>query len=1090
MKKNLFCLAALCAAALVSCTPKELAIDEPKGGEEKTDAAELVHVTINASMDEATKAYIDDADGFAWKWAEGDELAVFDASNSKIVFTINSTTVGSAVAKFEAGVPATFVPVKAVFPASAAGATPDEFSIKPAQSPSTYSIDPAAMVATADGEKVSDTEFNFYFDPAVSYFRFAVAAGVKKVILHTVGKDDTIAGESRSVTVNLPNTDGGKFWAAVNPAVYHGIRAFAYDGTSYAKKGADAAEIDLSAKGSGKNIGTVSGGTAVSVIENADNLISYLGNPALDGYIVNDLDLTGKTINSCASFANIFDGQYHSINNWTSDKVSMFANVTGTVKNFTIENTCSFIAPMGGNFAPAVTLLSGGTVSGVTNEAPITADGTITAQRSLAGVVARMEVNTSIVEDCHNKGNISSNFVIGETKATQYIGGVVGVFIAPTTKLRINACTNEGAIIISGEDPNTNFRNTYVGGIVGTTGLKSGSETSPSGYSSNYGIIRDCHNKGAVSVTWGGGTGGYFNIGGIIGYGECVLENCTNNSPVSLINSTTKTNARPAIGGLAGGLAGNATTNAIDCVNYGDISLNGMFTNASASGAYGTGGGGTIWASCGGCFGIVGDNSNMISNCDNYGKVTINTLTGSSATSAHSYGGIVGRTMANVDGCDNYAEEMSVTDIVYTCHIGGIAGYSQADITNCELKAKLSVTNDCSSLTGTATINKVETVVKTATVLNCGGIVGYSADGSNITTCNNTADSIELIDVTSHVRFGGIVGMHYSGLTDCTNSADLRATRKYAENTMLNFCGGNIGYLYLADAIITGCTNTGDISYTADQSSEGLDVGGNVGASKFACTVEGCSNSGAITVDGQNATCQALIGGVMGSTKVKNCTVKDCNNTGALNLTKVKSTNFSYLGGIWGHYTSSGNKLDNCNTISTITSDAASKVRVGGLAGAFYGSVSNCDAESTITVTNALAGSRVAGYMGYSSSSITGGSVSGTINASAAGASHAGLLFGDCARTYTLAGITVDGSLTTNSNFSSGLLFGGYNSADNGMVYTLGTVTSPFIIKKSASVNGVSPTIVPSTIGEVMGDTTTNAPASPSITFTNVVLAD
>lgn len=1086
MKKNLFCLAALCAAALVSCTPKELIIEEPESIDNPKETAELIHITIKASMSESTKATI--STDRTWTWDASDKLAVFDGTTVTKEFGIKEI-LSDGQAIFEGDVAST-ASLTAVFPYAAA-LSDGSYKLSSEQTISTgQTVDPSAMVATATGEKASDSEFTFYFTPAVSFFRLSVGAGVTKVILHTVGKDDTIAGESRSVTVNLPGT-AGSFWAAVNPAVYHGIRAFAYDGTSYAKKGADAAEIDLSAKGSGKNIGTVSGGTAVTVIENADNLISYLGNPTLDGYIVNDLDLTSKTINSCASFANIFDGQYHSINNWTSDKVSMFANVTGTVKNFTIENTCSFIAPMGGNFAPAVTLLSGGTVSGVTNEAPITADGTITAQRSLAGVVARMEVNTSIVEDCHNKGNISSNFVIGETKTTQYIGGVVGVFIAPTTKLRINACTNEGAIIISGEEPNTNFRSTYVGGIVGTTGLKSGSEASPSGYSSNYGIIRDCHNKGAVSVTWGGGTGGYFNIGGIIGYGECVLENCTNNSPVSLTNSTTKTNARPAIGGLAGGLAGNATTNAIDCVNYGDISLNGMFTNASASGAYGAGGGGTIWASCGGCFGIVGDNSNMISNCDNYGKVTINTLTGSSATSAHSYGGIVGRTMANVDGCDNYAEEMSVTDVVYTCHIGGIAGYSQADITNCELKAKLSVTNDCSSLTGTATINNVEnTVVKTATVLNCGGIVGYSADGSNITTCNNTADSIELIDVTSHVRFGGIVGMHYSGLTDCTNSADLRATRKYAENTMLNFCGGNIGYLYLADAIITGCTNIGDISYTADQSSEGLDVGGNVGASKFACTVEGCSNSGAITVDGQDATCQALIGGVMGSTKVKNCTVKDCNNTGALNLTKVKSTAFSYLGGIWGHYTSSGNKLDNCNTISTITSDAASKVRVGGLAGAFYGSVSNCDAESTITVTNALAGSRVAGYIGYSSSSITGGSVSGTINASAEGASHAGLLFGDCARTYTLAGITVDGSLTTNSNFSSGLLFGGYNSASNGMVYTLGTETSPFIIKKSASVNGVSPTIVPSTIGEVMGDTTTNAPASPSITFTNVVLAD
>ena len=1090
MKKNLFYIAALCAAAFVSCTPKELVIDEPNGGEEITDATALVHVTINASMDEATKAYIDDADGFAWKWAENDQLAVFDASNQKIVFTINSSTAGSSVAKFEAdGVPSSFVPVKAVFPASAAGATPDEFNIKSAQSPSTYSIDPEAMVATADGEKVSDTEFNFYFEPAVSYFRFAVAAGVSKVILHTVGKDDTIAGDSRSVTVNLSGTEG-KFWAAVNPAVYHGIRAFAYNGTSYAKKGADAAEIDLSAKGSGKNIGTVSGGTEVAVIENADALVSYLGGtPALDGYIVNDLDLTGKTVTTCASFAKTFDGQYHSIKNWTSNGVSMFASVTGSVKYLTIDKTCAFTALVSGNFAPVVCLLSGGSVVGITNQAPITANGTLTAQRSLAGIVARMEVATSTVEDCHNIGNISSIFSIGDTKATQYIGGVVGVFIAPSNNVRVKDCSNEGIITIEGSnETNENLRNVYIGGIVGTTGLKSGTQEAPTGYTSNYGTIQNCLNKGAVEVTWGGGTGGYCSVGGIVGFGECALDACVNEGKISLTNSSTSTNARPAIGGLAGGLAGTATVNAKDCINKGEVNLTGMFTNASASGAYGAGGGGTVYASCGGCFGLVGDNSTLVSNCDNYGSLFINTLTGSSASSTHTYGGIVGRCFAKIEDCDNLAKTFTVDDIVANCHIGGIVGYEQAEVLNCTLSTKIKASHDCSTLTGTNSEGKV---IKNIAILNCGGIVGYLADGGgSISTCKNTADDIELTDVTSNIRFGGIVGMLYSGLKDCINSADLSVTRKFADNSMLNFCGGNAGYMYKADAIIEGCSNSGDISYTADKSSSRLDIGGNVGASAFACTVDSCINSGSVSVDGQGATCQALIGGVMGSTKVKNCLVKKCENTGNLSLTNHKSTSFSYLGGIWGHYTGADNKLQDSNSSCSITTDAASKVRVGGLAGGFYGSVSNCDAESTILVSNALAGSRVAGYIGYSSCSISGGSVSSSINASAAGASHAGLLFGDCARTYTLAGITVDGSLTTNSNFSSGLLFGGYNSASNGMVYTLGTETSPFIIKKSASVNNVSPINVPSTIGEVMGDTTTNAPASPSITFTNVVLAD
>ena len=1089
MKKNLFYIAALCAAALVSCTPKELVIDEPNGGEEITDATALVHVTINASMDEATKAYIDDADGFAWKWAENDQLAVFDASNQKIVFTINSSTAGSSVAKFEAdGVPSSFVPVKAVFPASAAGATPDEFNIKSTQSPSAYSIDPEAMVATADGEKVSDTEFNFYFEPAVSYFRFAVAAGVSKVILHTVGKDDTIAGDSRSVTVNLSGTEG-KFWAAVNPAVYHGIRAFAYDGTSYTKKGADAAEIDLSAKGSGKNIGTVSGGTEVAVIENADALVSYLdGTPALDGYIVNDLDLTGKTVTTCASFAKTFDGQYHSIKNWTSKGVALFGTVTGDVNNIIVDKTCTLTEPASGDFSFIIKTLKGSAINCI-NEADISFEINGSEQCIFGGIVGHITDANALVQGCVNRGTIDITVATGSTAmgGTQYFGGIIGIVGVASTKTRLIECANEAQSlnVTATGDGSDNLKSIYIGGIAGGTGLQGGNSTTTSGFAtSNYGTIDSCTNKANVSASWTGGTGGYFNVGGIIGFGQCQLLRCINRGSVSYKNSKTITNARPSVGGIAGSIdgPGRDNLNADGCNNYGSISLEGCFGNSSN--AYNAGTGGVSCATLGGCFGVVGDSSVEIKNCDNYGTLSADTQMAVTAGSSTSFGGVVGWSKAAISGCKNlstFTERFST--MARTAHIGGIVGYCSKPINNCESSATIEASHDCESLT----IDGTEDYPKP--VSNVGGIVGYALDDCAVSSCRNTGEALTLTDLTTDSRIGGVSGMQRSDVIGCSNSAIITVVRKKIVIEGYNYApvgryGGIIGYQNV-NKTIKDNHNTGKMYITLDDISANAAVGGVLGIGQVVVTLNNCDNDGDITVNGGGIKNAVWFGGVAGATNVKKSKLVGCDNTGNLILSNAKSTSFSYFGGVWGYYKDGSNIMDSCSNTGDLTSTAEAKIRVGGLAAGLYGSVNNSYSTSVINVTNALAGSRVGGAIGYASVSMTGGSFKHTISIdNTAGASHAGLLFGDCARANTLAGITVDGSITSDANVKAGILIGGYNA--NTAAYTLGTADSPFTIKATASVNGTAVVSNPSIDADVVGDTATNAPAGNAITFANV----
>lgn len=1080
MKKYFILFAAICAAAAVSCTPKELAVDTPF--EEGVSDVKLIPITITASL-EGTKA---DMVETSWTWQSGDKLAVYDGTDKR-EFTLDESAAGTAVAKFTGEVAETFTSLQAVFPFEAAGETFGTPLIPAVQTIAAgTTIDPTAMIAVAESaEKVSDDEFNFYFTSGVSMLRFIVPGEVQKVILHTEGKEAAIAGESRSVTVNVPGA--GQYWAAVNSAAYEGLKVFARTSSGDFLK-STTATIDLSAPGKAKNLGTLGTGTQVSVIEDGAELVSYLGStPTLDAYVVNDLDLTGKTVTSCASFDKVFDGLYHTISNWASSGVSLFAQASGTLKSFTIDSSCSFTSvPLAGNFGPVVNVLSGGKVIGVTNRAPITAIGTLTAQRSLAGIVGRMEKASSLVEDCHNYGTIKTEFNIGDVKATQYIAGIAGAFIAPTTNVRIKNCSNNGAIIVSGTEANSNLRNLYIGGIAGCTGLNSGSDTQTSGFTKNYGTILNCSNTGEIDITWGGGTGGYFNVGGIVGAGECALDTCVNEGKVSFISSLETSNARPAVGGLAGGIAGTAPVTAKDCINKGSIKLEGLFHNGSTGADYGAAGFGTFWATCGGCFGIVGDNATLVQNCDNYGDVTINTTTSATAGSSHSYGGIAGRSFAKLEGCDNLAKTIIMDDVVATCNFGGIVGHSINAIENCKLGAKISASHDCSSLT----------TKQASAILNSGGIVGYLDASGSLDGCTvESSSSITITNTTSNVRLGCIAGMTYGPASDCTNNAALSFTRKNIEGTdFVSFVSGIAGYNYSDESkgALEDCANHGVVTVVLNNNSGTVAIGGVLGAFKNTNTLTRCNNSGKITLDGKGMKGQIYAAGVVGRTMATKSNLTDCSNTADVEVTNITKTDaWSYIGGVQGSYSSSGNVLTRCSNSGNISVDGAAKVRIAALNGALYGSFVNCTNTGNVSANGVAAGSAIGGFAGYGSAPITGGSFTGTISVTnPAGTCYSGLVYAQVNRTNTISGLRLGGTIT-GSNLDAGILFGCRESASYPAHYTLGTTASPLTVLASTNINGTVVVANPSTDEDMVGNCTLNAPADdtdPILTYTNVVI--
>ena len=803
MKKSLFIFAAICAAAAVSCTPKELVIDTP---EEKVEQnVKLIPITITASF-ESAKA---DMVGNVWTWQAGDKLAVFDGT-AKREFTLDESAAGSAVAKFTGEVAEGFTSLAGVFPYSAAGDSYEAaVSIPAVQTVGTQSADPLGLIAKAEGEKVSDTEYNFYFQSAVSLLKFTAPEGATKVIIHTAAKDETIAGTSPSVTVNLGSAaDGTKvFWAAVNPASYTGIHVFTLgsDG-KYAHLVTDKT-IDLSTSGKGKNLGTVktvaAGGTEVAVIEDGDDLVNYLGSataPTLDVFIVNDLDLTDKTVTSCATYAKTFDGLWHSIGNWTSEGVALFTRSSGTISNFTIDKSCSLTLPESiGNFG-FVAVYNDNLVSGITNNANISGSVNIAGGRfgALIGQCAWVDgmEHGLIVENCVNNGDITIT-TTANTAETQYIAGLVGG-MGYSVDNYITDCENNGNLTITCTGENT--KNFYIGGIAGSTTngsnnirLKNSGDITfntagqecalmmagITGYTT--GKVTDCENTGAITFNSEGSLKATF-VSGIAGYfASNTMEGCTNRGAITV--KAARINGRNGIGDI------NSKCWTAD---YKDKTSGDTYKNYYAV---------TAGLTVGGLVSATGKNP-VFADSNNYGSVTL-TLTnptgddGTHTAARPSMGGLVGDCAGPMTGCNNYGD--------VTVHLGN----------------------------GTAFTAK-----NAGYTLYVGGIVGSSYNFSGATTQKGT-------DTNSLNKFT---------LENCNNSGDVYV---YTDNThtTAHTVGGIVGWPQSEDKtavyVAKNCTNTGNISC---EGGAVFRIGGIHGGTG---RMENCKNTGKVTVVSSAATSMA-----------------------------------------------------------------------------------------------------------------------------------------------------------------------------------------------------------------------------------------
>lgn len=1006
MKKVLFFAAAVAAMMLASCKPSEyeVVVNDPAD-------ANLVTITITANLDQATKATINDAEK-KWFWSEGDHLAVFDGV-AKRDFTLTAGA-GTAIATFTGSIDPGAGALDAIFPYAAAAG--DDFAagyVIPATQTVTAEavVDPNALVATATGAKDGD-DYNFTFTSAVSFIRFTSdAAG--KFIFHAADKEDSLTGDGRAVVVNAPAA--GTWWVAVKPASYTGIRVFRrISGHDYMLS--SASTLDLSAPGKAREFGTInSTANEVKVIETADELIAYLGgSPALDAYVVADLDLSAKSVTTCATYTKNFDGQCHKICNWTSSGVALFGavNAGASVKNLTLDGSCSFTNPADGDFGFLIKQLKGSMVNCINMVDVTITFADLTQQHVFSPLVGRSSSSSSVMTDCVNYGNIDIEYTTPDAaKAnTQYFGGIVGVVGTETDILRLSGCRNEAdhitVTVHNGNTEQAYLRNTYVGGLVGGTGLSNGDADHKTGYAKNYGTFSGCINNADVSVSWEGGTGGYFKVGGLIGACQAQLLDCINNGDVSLVSSTSAYNANPSVGGLAGVIGGPANPNAKDCTNNGTVTLSGSFVNSDAASAYAAGSMGYYWANAGGCFGIVGDSSTLIDNCDCNAPVNFDIRMSDGGGSGHCLGGIVGICQCAISNCDH----------------------------------------------------------------------NYTASPSII---NSQAKNAWL---------GGIAGLAYNNVTNCTTNAPIESTRKiFTWNTgtdgkdkKLIYLGGIVGRMMTASTSVSGCTNSGTMTLTTASDHGHVYLAGIV-AYSGAITITNCTNSNTISFDGGGETGGQLYqSGILGYYNATGTTISGCTNTGDISATNWANTAFSYIGGIACQYSGSNCTITNCTNNADITITCAAKLRVGGIEAAHNGTFTGNVHSGNITATGMSGGAaaaecQIGGLAGYwgngniANSATKSCSVSGAIITKLGSNSRVGGVVGSINVNSTWTDLIVNTQITTTGSEYVGALVGGFHANNNLVVTLAGSPVYTGTTVNGAAISSGNILGFPNTTGSISG---------------------
>lgn len=657
-------------------------------------------------------------------------------------------------------------------------------------------------------------------------------------------------------------------------------------------------------------------------------------------------------------FNGVLNGDNHTISGLVAT-VPLFGGIeNGTVKDLTLDNTCSFsfthpITEAG--YFGAIAGYHKGIMSNVTVNSNVSIEGAsdVEGDTALGGLVGRL-ASIGTIDGCTFAGHLStpSSFITKSYEVNVYIGGIAGYSQSSTTVVKNSHLhgTIDCAANIAAPAANNTTPFLFVGGIIGkSNGLVDNCDTA----------CLDDAGDGAISITASDSNIYYATIinhstqahclaeGGIVGYnyGGGVVSSCTNNAKFFTNIVASGTNAEIdlkaryfRIGGIVGINTGSSST-------VSGSTNNGVIVNSSTARLQSTGG-------------VVGWNSGTVSACSNNASATISHIAvGSYLSTAGDIdvrnpivGGVIGEnSSSNVSDLHNYADlDISVIELDVTNYgvcLGGVIGKTSKAIDG-----------------GAST----KSITNSGKVYASFGVAGASTNGIDI---------------------GGIVGQSSASVENSVNKGYV-CFYGISGTTVMKYIhiGGIVGRINTNPSSITGCinkseggSNEGEVYFYFDNNatkhSENYS-GGILGYSDSGVSISGCSNSGYIhggngSTNKGSASC--FVGGIVAYLSGSGSGITNCINNGNINNHQRNNTftskaNSTYTGGIAGEIIGTNDErisISNC-TDSPTNYVVSHRGFVGGVVGyAEYADLSSCSHDKGFTDTSISTSYFVGGIAGW-----------------------------------------------------------------------------------------------------------------------------
>ena len=907
-----YILAASAVFAAASCTQQ---LEGPA-----TDQ-ELVPMTITVNG-EMTKTLVGE-DGKTINWCEDDVIAIFDGV-AKREFTV--VTADGKNATFSGEVAPGATELYAVYPYSAAVECVNGVvtaSLAAEQQLDGGNVADGAIVAV--GQVAADASVQF--KNAVGFLRVDVSYDeVTEIIVNgsdiagsafiaATGEVDKVADAASSVSLKPAGEKfaPGSYYVTLFPGV---TSAGKFSVTLVrADKGLTmtaANEITVP-----RNAGFFVTDTKLSetyIIKDAASLQTFLASAAdcledESATVIKDIDLTGVTLTPADSYAGTFNGNGHSLKNWTSSN-TLFTTLpaTGTVKDLIIDQSCTLSFPSDKQYFGFVVGNNAGTVSGVENYADVTIPALPTVANYHGTICGN---NTATVADCANYGNITYNGGVPTQNACY--GAVLGY--------------NNGAAAVATNLFNSGDVTATINGVAEKSTYWSGI----AGWLGGNARLLESINYGDITVK-AHGNKQMMTVCGIVNYAGGEVSGCYNGGDISYYAETEEGLAdggvqRTGVCGIAAyiGWAGKTVANN---ENEGNITF-----RAGYSSGYGGSGSFSKYAvNVAGVFGVA--YSCGISDSRNSGTINFSMTDIDNASSydnnavRQSCGGVIASSWGKLTNCENagdvnivFTTEKPQEGVALSGWGGKKVGYQFGGISGGDYHSS----QDKSPIEGCTNSGNIH-IITNATNFNnnAGGIVGWPAKSAatiDIANCVNSGNIT--VEGTTLVRLGGIAGAS-AMIKSCTNSGELTLKGAHTNSVF----GGIVGYVDAGDAV-TSCTSTGAMTSTVKLAGSQGGYQGGIGG-----VFGAAGNNNGIYIDGNyvkaDITAPAgstayLVAGVVGQNKAVTSKITfgtEENPTviggGSLTLgttkTVVTASNFNTLALPWDtNKTNEENALPNVN---------------------------------------------------------------------------------------------------------------------------------------------------------------------------------